>query len=83
MRPLNGRQSVETWRFGLKKKDTKTTIAALFAAAMFLTSHPESPVKEIIPEKGKGYAVLAATIGLGLLGRFSADATPDEKPKPE
>jgi len=57
-----------------KKKDTKTTIMGILAAALFLTSSPESPVKNMIPDKAKTYATIAAAAALGLLGKTAADS---------
>ena len=46
----------------------------ILAAALFLTSSPESPVKNMIPDKAKTYATIAAAAALGLLGKTAADS---------
>jgi len=67
----------------LEQKKSKTTVLGIIAAAMFLTSHPDSPVKEIMPEKVKAYTVLGGTLALGLLGKFAADSKPAPPDKPK
>lgn len=49
----------------------------IVAAALFLTSNPESPVKDLIPDTVKAYTVLGGSLAIGLLGKFAADQKKD------
>ena len=61
------------------KKKSKTTLFGAIAAAAFLISHPESPVKDSIPESVKSYASVATMVTLALLGKTAADETAPPK----
>lgn len=53
------------------------------AAALFLISHDESPVRDLIPDKAKPYTILATTAALGILGGVSADSKSKDKREEE